>query len=319
MNFIAKATLQNTISWLPRSISDLLYFSIQRRFGGLKNFDPSTRIAAGLYICQLFRSFNLELRGMKVFELGSGRAPIIPLTLWLHGVSEVITVDLNPYLSPTIFNDTISWLRGQPNHFELFGNDVLHERLNILLSAPSFSTKTSLVNYLNSLGIRYMAPCDAADLPFPGNYFDAHISYTVLEHIPISSLNSILREGLRILNPQGVFVHNIDYSDHFSHSDFSISPINFLQYSNTVFSFLAGNRFMYMNRLRVDDFKSLFLDLNLDILAHKPVVSSMLLDQILSNNIPFKLHHDFYDKSPECLATLSSWFCLGNPSRSLHD
>jgi hypothetical protein len=51
----------------------------------------------------------------------------------------------------------------------------------------------------------------------------------------------------------GLFVHFIDHSDHFSHSDATISPINFLKHCESDWQGYAGNRYMYMNRLRHDD------------------------------------------------------------------
>ena len=63
---------------------------------------------------------------------------------------------------------------------------------------------------------------------------------------------------------------NIDYSDHFSHSDKSISSVHFLQFSDGKCNKIAGNRYMYMNRLRHDDFVSLFQDLNNHILINEP-------------------------------------------------
>ena len=50
----------------------------------------------------------------------------------------------------------------------------------------------------------------------------------------------------------------VDYSDHFSHSDQTISSINFLRYSDDEWQRYAGNRYMYMNRLRHDDVLALF-------------------------------------------------------------
>jgi hypothetical protein len=69
-----------------------------------------------------------------------------------------------------------------------------------------------------------------------------------------SGTEKIINEGNRILSEEGLFVHLIDCSDHFSHNDKSISRINFLQYNVTQWNKLAGNRYVYVNRLRHDDF-----------------------------------------------------------------
>ena len=50
----------------------------------------------------------------------------------------------------------------------------------------------------------------------------------------------------------------VDYGDHFEHNDHRLSNINFLQYSDALWRVIAGNRYMYMNRLRHDAMLTLF-------------------------------------------------------------
>jgi ubiquinone/menaquinone biosynthesis C-methylase UbiE len=103
-----------------------------------------------------------------------------------------------------------------------------------------------------------MAPCDAAKTGLPDKSVDYHVSNAVFEHIPLNILKDILKEGNRIVKKEGLFIHNIDYSDHFAYDDKNISAINFLQYSDKEWAKIAGNRHAYVNRLRHDDFISLF-------------------------------------------------------------
>ena len=53
-------------------------------------------------------------------------------------------------------------------------------------------------------------------------------------------------------------INYIDYGDHFSHTDDSISSLNFLQYSTNEWSRYGDSKFIYMNRLRHDDFEDIF-------------------------------------------------------------
>lgn len=103
-----------------------------------------------------------------------------------------------------------------------------------------------------------------------------------------------------------MFVHKIDYSDHFSHSDKSISPINFLQFTDSEWHKIAGNRYMYMNRLRHDDFIHLFSVINHHILLNKPDVNSSLFDLIKSQDL--HLDKKFQSKSEQVISTIGSWF-----------
>ena len=120
-----------------------------------------------------------------------------------------------------------------------------------------------MLSSLHRIGIDYLAPADARNLPFDNDYFDAHVSYTVLEHIPRDVLRDIFIEAKRIVRPAGVILHNVDFTDHFSHSDRHISAINFLKFNECDYDRLAGNKFMYMNRLRDDDFRALWHELSL--------------------------------------------------------
>ena len=114
------------------------------------------------------------------------------------------------------------------------------ERYSHLIELPPFESSLSVHDFLKSINIIYMAPQDACDLPLPSDSFDFFISNTVLEHIPPAVISDIFAEASRVLCSDSLMIHHIDFSDHFSHSDSSISPINFLRYSPFVFNLLAS-------------------------------------------------------------------------------
>ena len=97
----------------------------------------------------------------------------------------------------------------------------------------------------------------------------------------------------------------IDYSDHFSHADESISAINFLQYSDAEWTRYADNRYMYMNRLRHDDVMRLFESSGHRVLA----VTTHVDDRARALLEAGALHVDerFRDKSHEILSIRGSW------------
>ena len=152
------------------------------------------------------------------------------------------------------------------------------------------------------------------DLDIEPESVDFHTSYTVLEHIPESIVTDILREGLRVIRPGGLFVHRIDYSDHFSHSDKSISSINFLQYSNEVWARIAGNRYMYMNRLREDDFVAIYEQAGHAIYRLESYVDSNAIRLLENGQLTVDDH--FADKPVKMLATTGSWIVSGAPVRT---
>ena len=63
----------------------------------------------------------------------------------------------------------------------------------------------------------------------------------------------LLAECRRLLRPDGAFSSRIDLSDHFAHFDRSLSPYNFLRYSDRAWG-LANSSLLHQNRLRRPDY-----------------------------------------------------------------
>ena len=232
MHWRKKAFLQNALSRLPSEFSYSAYYWLQRKFGRLRNIDPARRLKAGVNVIKAILEQGDTPVGKTFFELGTGRIPIVPIAYWLMGADKTITVDLNRYMKPALLLEALQALRSKPDLFvEIFEGLADDARLKSLLAHPliSVSDARSLLALCN---IDYRAPSDASKTLLPDASVDFHTSYTVLEHIPLPVLRDIFFEGSRILKHTGLFIHRIDYSDHFSHSDQSISPINFLQFSD---------------------------------------------------------------------------------------
>lgn len=306
MHWKLKASIQNLISMFPNPLSYAVYYTVQRRFGGLRQFNPSKRLSGAIVAWKKIQEQGQCPIDKVFFEVGTGRAPIIPLAYWLMGADSVVTVDLNSYLEEELIVESLKWISENENEVRgLFGPLLCEDRFMTLLSwfrDASFD----LSYFLNLCHIEYLAPSDASKTGLPNKTIDYHTSYTVLEHIPSQALVEIFKEGGRIIRDTGLFVHYVDYSDHFSHSDKSISAINFLQYSAEDWAQIAGNRYMYMNRLRHDDFLSLIADAQHDILSMTIFSDSYVKDLLQGSCI--KLDQMFCAKSDEVLSITSSWF-----------
>ncbi len=305
MHWKLKATIQNLVSYLPAGWSYRAYYWLQRHFGGLRNFHPGSRLTAGVEIWQQLEAQGETPAGKRFFEVGTGRVPLAPLAFWLMGAAQTITVDLNPYLSDELLRDSLLYLAThQAESRRLFGNRLDGQRFADLL-AFSRDARFSRAGFLELCNIRYVAPGDAAHTDLAPQSIDYHSSYWVFEHIPPNVLRDILQEGNRILRPDGLCVHRIDYSDHFSHSDPRISAINFLQYSQPRWDRYAGNRYMYMNRLRHDDFLDLFQSVGHRVVAAAPDLDRGLLEFVQRGEL--QLDPQFADKSPDVLAMTGAW------------
>ena len=306
MNWKVKAAIQNAIAALPRQVSYAAYFRMQRLFGGFRSLEPLEHFSAGIAIWRRVLQHGSIPTDKTFFEVGTGHTPIVPLAFWLMGARRTITVDVNPYLKVELVRECLGYVEAnQARVIALFGELLHRNRLEELLRfyrRGAFSLK----QFLDLCCIDYIEPGDAARTALPPKSIDIHTSYTVFEHIPPGVLQQILEEGLRIVRDDGLFVHMVDYSDHFSHSDPTISAINFLQYSNTEWARYADNRYMYMNRLRHDDTVALFEAAGHEILATTPTVDEVCKEILSAGRLP--LNERFSVKTQETLSIRDSWF-----------
>lgn len=290
---------------LPDSKSLDADYWIQRHFGAFRRMNPTIRQKAAVETWSRIIGQGRDPRGKVFFEVGTGRAPNVPLAYWLMGAEKTITIDLNPYMKEELARESVEYLQRHREEVEgLFGPFLDPGRFATLLDYFN-KAPFELSAFLKLCGIHYIAPGDASNTPLPTGCVDYHTSYTVLEHIPPELVVRILQEGNRLVKRQGLFVHRIDYSDHFSHADRSISRINFLQYSESKWKHYAGNRFMYMNRLRHDDFLDLFRSSGHRILSIDTEVNREVLALLRGRR--FRLDDRFKDKSVDVLSITGSW------------
>jgi len=305
MRWKVKAMVQNAVSRLPSSASYAAYYWLQRHFGGLRHFNPVSRFTSGIETWKRILAQGISPCGKVFFEVGTGRVPLAPLAFWLMGAEKTITIDLNPYMKQELLVDSLRYIsRNQDQIRELFGDLLDTHRLDQLGTCFSDS-RFDLPRFLDLCRIDYIAPGDATATGLPDHSIDVHTSYTVFEHVPLGVLRSILEEGNRIVKDQGLFVHRIDYSDHFSHADRSISAINFLQYSDATWERYAGNRYMYMNRLRHDDYLQLFQSVGHRLLGVQPDIRPGLRELLRQGTLV--LDARFQSKPEEVLATTAAW------------
>lgn len=304
MHWKYKAAIQNLMGRLPPNLGNPIYYHLQCRFGGLQQPTPISRLSAGIEVIRRIHRFEHSMESAAFLEIGTGHQLALPLSLWLCGASEITTVDLNRYLKESLVLNDIEYLRGNEEEVRsLFSrisrSGLFEERFERLLAGVN-----SLHELLSLTNIRYWAPADASCLALEANSIDYHISFTVLEHIPAAVLKRIFKEGCRLLRPAGLFIHHIDFSDHFAHADDAISSVNFLQFSESEWEGLAGNRYMFHNRLRIDEFQNLLLDLNLQILALDTKVDDNAVDLLRKG---FPLNERFRSKDSSTNAARDAW------------
>jgi len=307
MDWKTKSFIQNCVACLPEKMSYEIYFQIQRHFGGLKRpHNPMRDFRNAVNILKKIRQHGYGINEKIFFEVGTGRVPLFPIAFWLGGARKTITVDLNPYLRNELILDMLFYIKNDKEQIQNIFEDFLDiERFNLLLdySKSKSINKNSLMKLCQ---IEYIAPGDAAKSNLSENSINYHVSNTVYEHIPLNIICNILIEGNRIITNDGLFINNIDYSDHFAHIDKKISAINFLQYSDKEWKKYAGNKYMYMNRARHDDFVEIFKSVGHDFVEIEPNKNEIILEMLKNGKI--NLDEKFKQKENEILSIIGAKF-----------
>jgi len=300
MNWKLKALIQNTVAGLPKPLAYRAYYMLQRHLGGLrKGATPLRWFRKAALLARMIREHGVRIEGSTFVEVGTGWRLDVAMALWLMGASRIVTVDLNQYLKAELVEEAVRYVRDNREEVTaVFGPEadrpVFRRRLTQLTTSAG-----RLKALLSMMKIEYSAPADAAALNVEAGVVDVHLSVDVFEHIPPASLMRILAESKRVLSPGGLLVHRFDVSDHFTDTDGSIPSVNFLRFSESRWTELAGNRFMYHNRLRAYEFRDLFDKLGVEAISFEEEVDTDAARIMMAG---FPLAERFQGRSPRELA-----------------
>ncbi len=201
----------------------------------------------------LHLSKHAPLEGKVCLEIGAGWVLTHALVCYLLGAKKVIATDVVPIAQPdTLFLALRDAIVSIPRDVLAPFSDHarIRERYDNLLSYSEFSFDT-----LKELGIEYLSPIDLAsekiDIPVDFIY-----SNSVLEHVPVDDVPSLLNNLADNLNDGGTMIHCIHLEDH---QDIGGDPFNFLSIHAGRFTpTLQSNR---GNRIRCAQWAKLFDDL----------------------------------------------------------
>jgi SAM-dependent methyltransferase len=261
MHWKTKAAVQVAFSHLPRG--EVLNYFCQRHVFKHLPVDAGTFAelagTAAHHVANLEKHGTVPLSDGQFYEFGAGRDFIGPLVLWCHGVNRQLQIDIRRLARLELVADTVR---------RLSAGDA--ELPRVPTAPPAGVDLESLVR---GYGIDYRAPCDARSTGLADSSVDYVTSTSTLEHIPAADIALILRETRRILRPDGVASLWIDYQDHYSYSDPSISAYNYLRFEDRQWR-LWSPALQFQNRLRHSDHVRLLLDAGFEILAEDRVDGS---------------------------------------------
>jgi SAM-dependent methyltransferase len=224
-------------------------------------------------------NFNsLDENSRKYYEFGAGWDLTTPITFGLLGF-EVICIDKRRLIFNQLIYDTITKFNKNIEQlpFSIKPMDVIHKQYQL--------------DYLeNKFNFNYTAPLDARNTKFNSDYFALATSTATFEHIPEQDLYFILNETYRILKQGGILSLIIDYRDHWSYFDNSISIYNFLTYSDRAWK-KYNPSLHYQNRLRHKDYLNIISKTNFKIMediAELPSKEEIKILEKLAINNKFK-------------------------------
>lgn len=253
MDWRLKGAIQKVLGYVPGG--DRLHYLLQRRGGGLTNFDRECDLKIDDWRLMMghLRASKVPVAGSTLLEMGSGWYPTFPLGLYLAGAAKVYTLDLNAYLKPEM---AIALAEHLATHVPMIARES--GRTEAEVSALQRSVADALrggasIGEATDGVVEYRAPADASKTDLPASSVDVVFSNSVLEHVPGDVIRACLVEAMRILRPGAIVYHSVNCGDHYAYADHGIHQLHYLRYSEAQWA-KWNNSFLYQNRLRGIDF-----------------------------------------------------------------
>ncbi len=303
MNWQHKALLQRVLSSVPGG--EGVYYLLQRHV--TKHLPQSEAKFREIFevearhIAAFKEHGNVPLGAAKFFQFGAGWTMAGPLIFHSLGVNQQILVDIRRLIKPWLIN--VSAERLQTLEFET----PLVRRPEQLVHAHA---DEAVKNMQDWWGIDYRAPSDARSTNLPDNSIDCITSTNTLEHIPRQDIIEILQECQRILKPGGVMSFQVDYQDHYSYFDKSVTVYNYLKYSDEEWK--AFNPSLhYQNRMRHQDYLDIYRNVGFNVIDDSPRYGS---NQDLKDLSSIPVHDRYEHFTAEELAIRASYIVLTKPA-----
>jgi SAM-dependent methyltransferase len=184
------------------------------------------------------------LRDGTVLELGPGNGLLTALYARSFGAARTWLIDAGPLASTDV---------------RLF---VEAERVlsALNLPVPHVGPASSMEIALEQLNATYLTEGLASLQTVPDETIDFMFSNAVLEHVRLSEFPKTVREMRRVLKPNGVATHQIDFRDHLQNG------LNNLRFHERIWEseFMASSGF-YTNRLTWPTMEKLFHEAGLSV------------------------------------------------------
>ena len=300
MHWKLKGGLQKILGVIPTG--DRLHYLLQRRFGGLREFERefSIKIDDWRIMLERLRENGVSIVGKRLFEVGTGWYPTFPLACYLAGAARVTTVDLNRHLKPALVLACAEQLGKSIALISTvvgIDEEIVRARYTRLLDALRHSIDLAAAT---DGVVNYLAPTDATRTGLENGQIDCLFSNSVLEHVPALVIDKMFTEAMRILDTDGVMFHSVNCGDHYAYVDQNIHQLNYLRYSDAQWS-RWNNAFLYQNRLRAHEFVEKAESAGFEIVLNTAKAHELRLTQLANTTV-----HAQFSKVPAAQLCITS-------------
>lgn len=231
--WLLKILIKIIISRLP------IKYSIWRRIGifrhgGMDNYEYSKKIFFGhLEDMKKYR----KIKNPTILELGPGDGITSAIYSSVLNSPKIYLVDVKPFAENKV-----------DKYLKIF--NLLKKEYRTNISLKNINSINSLLKECNAV---YLTNGLSSLRNIEDSSIDYLFSHSVMEHIKFSEIKLLVREMHRILKPNGVMSHNINYKDHLEDS------LNNLRFSNYVWEseFISKSGF-YTNRIPAVEMHKIF-------------------------------------------------------------
>jgi hypothetical protein len=302
-HWLIKSALQRAISLLPASHfwNELFQRYVTRSL----DLTPE-RLDMRLDYCRIHLENFIELRpshrrDFTAFELGTGWFPVVPAGLFLCGAGRIWTFDIASFLSRQRLREMFNMFQEYERQGKLqkLLPRLLPDRLERFKEIARSVESSEPDHVLKQIDIHFEVR-DAQNTGLQPGSIDLFASTGVLEYIPREILKNILTEFRRIGSSNAVQSHYLNLIDQYSYFDRSITPFNFLKFSEERWK-LYNSPITWLNRMRISDYRELFGSLGFQIT--KEVNASGSKNDLQK----IRLAPEFEKYSEADLLVLTSW------------
>jgi hypothetical protein len=274
-SWLLKTAAHRAICWLPkRQFWNGLFQNTLTKSTVLSPTAFEVKLAECRHHLDALLSAKGGAPGFQALELGTGWYPAIALSLYLCGADKVWTIDIDPLLNAERLAILLEYFSDGDRRGDLkrFLPALLPERMARLRELLPGVRRTSPTAILAQLQIHVVVG-DARQSGLSVGSVDFFVSNGVLEYIPRPVLYGILQEFRRVAAPGAVMSHRLNLVDVFAYFDKSITPFNYLQYTDRQWRW-RNSPLIWQSRLRICDYRDLITEAGFRLVREESVSGS---------------------------------------------